>query len=275
MDMKKFTWFALFGSIAFVAACGGGSSTPDAHIVHMVDAPALPDAGPTPDAASAIDGAPAFKCDTVNQDCTDAVKTKCTLTSNSMNVLSETCLAPTGMVASKATCLRTPSVGFAGVGHDDCDKGLFCSGRGEPVDMMGNPTMRACRLFCRASSACGTGEKCFTIGSFTPADGFCVPSCTLWGMAAQCPSGLACGFSEDQEGDLNGVCETTDPAGTQGFDCSMTGLCAANFICISNGTTTQCDAACDTAGGAAGMHPCTAGTCSPFTGAPTGFGICM
>jgi hypothetical protein len=154
-------------------------------------------------------------------------------------------------------------------------KGLFCSGRGEPTDAMGNPTTRACRLFCRASTACAATEKCFVLGTFTPPDGFCVPSCTVFGAAGECASGMACAFSQDQESDLAGVCETTGP-GTQNAECNDQ-LCAANFICIGDGAGGGvCAAACDTVGGAMGTHPCPAGggTCMPLMGAPTGFGVC-
>jgi hypothetical protein len=176
-------------------------------------------------------------------------------------------------------CIRTPLTGNASVGHDDCAAGLWCSGLGFPDDpVAGVPTMRACRSWCRASTDCDMagGEQCVALGDLTPQDGFCLPTCPLWGTT--CTDGMACqylGTIEGAAGPAVGYCGTAGPVPING-DCTVD-ACAADLLCITNNMTmeTSCRAMCDTAGGAAGTHPCPAGqTCGTFQDAPAGFGIC-
>lgn len=262
--MRIRTLIAISALLFSAAACGdddggdGNTPRPDSGIVLPPDANmTTADAGMPPQTS----------CDTVVQDCMDPAMPKCTIIYVGMT-LTVSCVAQTGTVGRDMTCTRAAQ-GNSGVGRDDCDKGLFCSGLTFPLDAMGNATMRACREFCRNDTTCEAGERCYALGgNLMPPNGLCLKSCALFG--ADCMSGTTCSISSlnATQNEFAGLCRPigTEPAGAA---CESSNDCQANMQCLfdmmGNGT---CGRLCDN------NNPCAMGTCNPVPGLPNGGGFC-
>ncbi len=239
-----------FATCVALAACGGddGGSTADRRIIEVIDAAALPDMGPPPDASLNPED-----CNTTSQNCQDPVVSKCTVIFNGATFETE-CLAPTGTLAEGDTCVRDAE-GNTGVGHDPCAAGLFCSGIGLPI---GPPPERACRKFCDSNLNCTVAnQECLSLDGDGALQGICVPTCTLFGT--DCQAGMSCSISINNNGaDGMGTCRT-DGIGMSGNTCDANTDCATNMNCISDGAGGGiCAALCDAAHACPGGMACTA-----------------
>jgi hypothetical protein len=179
-----------------------------------------------------------FTCDPVAQDCPGTQK--CTL----MEVPLGTSLVPFCTAAGTATenqpCTRD---GDAGVGYDDCAKGLLC---------INPPDGTQCLKFCESSAGCTrTRQFC----SATPFLGFCLTACTIQG--SDCPGGSSCAGSYEElgAGTRQPVCRVDGPVAL-GASCTADADCVANAFCA--GTPKTCRASCN------GTHGCTGGACTPL-----------
>lgn len=268
--MKTLASILLLASITLLSACGDpddGKITlpPDARVGGLPDARV----NTTPDASTAQ-----TDCDTVTQNC-EGDADKCTLVVDGQD-LDRVCLAETGMVGEGMTCLRTTQ-GNAGVGHDNCAAGLWCSGLGFGTGADGFPVERACRRWCRNTMGCDQPQRCVELGDLVPQDAFCLTTCELWGTT--CGAGLGCNIITTTELESVGYCTSVGTV-ILGGECDGEMLrCGADAVCISGASDTDpssCRAACDQASGATGTHGCETGyTCSPLNGAPTGYGVCV
>ena len=220
-------------------------------------------------------------CDPVAQTGCSAPSTKCTAVDDGTGVgTMPGCVTPSGTAAVDATCTRDSETP-AGVGHDSCAAGAYCSGYGS----LSSPPDRHCRKFCADDTGCPSTHKCMALivdPGGSPLDGICVPTCTLFGT--DCPSGLNCGVTSlDMDG--GSVITSCRQVGTAavGAACATTGSspgpapydCVADSLCFDpaggTGTAFVCNALCD------GTHTCTApATCmTSGSGLPTGDGICQ
>jgi hypothetical protein len=206
-----------------------------------------------------------INCDPNAQDCVDPAK-KCTEVAidQMMTMLEGQCIAITGNKMPGDPCTRTPDV----AGHDDCDKGSFCSSIGSyyPLTMPN----RHCRSYCASDGDCKTmGERC---DSLDPQNGvgLCVPTCTPFGT--DCQMGYDCSmFVEtiDQMA-LLATCRFIGMTAI-GAACKDVTDCVAGATCNipQNMTMGTCVAMCDMA------HPCpNAGKCMAAPGLPNGGGTC-
>jgi hypothetical protein len=239
-------------------------------------APGVPDADTQPDAL------PVIFCDTLKRDCNDPFVTKCTLLEQSAFSRAAECVVPTGSQKDGDSCARS-ATGLAGVGHDNCSGGLFCSESGFATDPNGNPTALACRRFCDSSQDCDgqTGERCRPIGTCST-HGVCLPSCQVFGPP--CSSGMTCRLEITYDSacppvptawDGTGTCETPGTL-KEGDSCFATvETCGAGLFCYTDSrNNTRCYQPCDTLGGMSGTHPCPNGqTCTRASGVP-GLGVC-
>jgi hypothetical protein len=219
-------------------------------------------------------------CDPVKQTGCSTPSTKCTAVDDGTGTgTMPGCVTPTGTAAVDASCTRDSETP-AGVGHDTCAAGAYCSGYGS----LSSPPDRHCRKFCADDSGCPSTHKCMTLivdPSGTGLDGICVPTCTLFGT--DCPTGLNCGVtSADMDG--SSIVFSCRQVGTAavGAPCVTSGGtaapapydCVGDSLCFDpaggSGTAFVCNGLCD------GTHTCPTGkTCNTSgTGLPTGDGIC-
>jgi hypothetical protein len=219
-------------------------------------------------------------CDPVAQTGCTAPSTKCTAVDDGTGVgTMPGCVTPSGTAAADDSCTRDSETP-AGVGHDSCAAGSYCSGYGS----LSSPPDRHCRKFCADDTGCPTGHKCMALivdPSGSPLDGICVPTCTLFGT--DCPSGLNCGVTSLDEDGSNVIfsCRQVGTAAV-GAPCVTSGGtagpapydCVADSLCFDpaggSGTAFVCNGLCD------GTHTCPTGkTCNTSgTGLPTGDGVC-
>lgn len=215
---------------------------------------------------SATAGAPAAACDPVAQTCPPGPQSKCTLVTVAGHN-TPACVEDHGAVAEGAPCQRDVD-GPAGFGHDDCDKGLFCTFIGVLPPSAGGT--RRCRTLCHVDATCPTGQRCAALDDASPANGFCGATCQPFGAA--CPTGLEC----------SRLWPAADPAGPAAFvTCRLPGSkargaacdpvaedCVAGHVCVDPalGQAPSCLPLCDDA------HPCAAGTCVMPAG--LGAGVC-
>jgi hypothetical protein len=217
--------------VSLLSACGDDSSPADLSAAQDLSA----------------DHAVPFRCDPNAQDC--PMSQKCTY-SDEAKVTSVECVAVTGSVADGQTC-NLPGNGDAGVGMDDCAKGLICLPR-----LSGT----RCHKFCHDDSGCTKPQYC------NPS-AICDDGCAIY--ASDCPGGYTCaGVQIDIQGHDRAACR---PIGIQslGSACSGPSSCGADAFCEGF----YCRAVCDTA------HPCASGTCSKRTGGvgafDESFGVCL
>lgn len=262
--MRKITWLALFSALGLVMACGDDGGGDDDDV--MPDAAVIvfpPDASTSPDAVTVP-----TNCNVSTQDCNvEGYKCSVVLANNMLDV---TCVEVEGMKPEGEQCFRMPDNNTTGVGHDDCDVGLYCTGR---MQAPGNPPIRYCRKLCTAQSQCAgmTSDTCMGLGDI----GVCLPTCTMWNDAT-CPAGTWCAFSGDVSGTMNvdaGECFEAD-VNAIGMPCGAEeGGCVAGAICLSDNV---CHQLCTTLTGGDMMHACTnaAETCNELQDA-VGFGVCV
>jgi hypothetical protein len=266
MQHFKFSFLAatVCGAIA-LAACGGGGGgniggTPDAGIL-------LIDAGP--DAPPSLS-----ECDTTAQDCPLATQ-KCTVGINAAGDWLTACrdIKP-DPVGLNMACMRD-SEGNAGVGRDNCDKGLYCTALGNPDGTFGIGH-QTCRAFCRATSACADGFECMGLTDLTPTDGICIDSCDPLGAgcdeAATPPAW--CQPKDNILGVSRGICVQAGGLQVDAI-CSGAGItdtCAANLLCVGNDDNGfTCRPICSLADA---TFPCATGSCEMINGFATDFGTC-
>lgn len=220
--MTKSTWLVLFATmtVALLPACGdddgGNNNRPDGGGIIL-----------PPDANTTMADAPppAQSCNTAVQDCMSETD-KCTVVVDpATDMLKAQCVPITGMKVEGETCQRMPDNNTTGVGKDDCDKGLFCSGR--TFIVTGPPQMRVCRKLCKDDLTCTTaGQKCMSLGDN---DGICLPTCTFFGT--ECGTGLTCDISTHFGDDaLLGECRGVGP-GPLGSECDRLDDCPADSVC--------------------------------------------
>ena len=207
--------------------------------------------------ARVVDGPVA--CDAVDQDCPDG--DKCTFVDPEADGFERACVAPTGTRAEGDRCVRGAD-GPAGLGHDDCAPGLFCSFIGVVPPSAGGS--RLCRRACEADAGCATGQRCAVLAD---GQGLCGPTCAAFGP---CAGGMSCADAWTGTGgdrDLFLVCRVAGPVAL-GQPCGLDDECGADAICLTElfGVPSVCAALCD------GEHPCATGTCQELaSGAP---GVC-
>ena len=272
---------------AFALGCsssssgGGGTvvtdsgASPDVTADTNVGADVATDTKPTldtgkPDSkskdSSPTDTGPAT-CDPVAKTGCSGTDSKCTAIDDGSGTTVPGCVTPTGTVGADGTCKRA-SEDAAGIGHDDCAAGFYCSGIGSFT----TPPVRHCRKYCATDTDCSGGQKCSILLSDPagPIAGICVPTCTLFGT--DCPTGFNCSLIiGDMDGAaLYGTCRSVG-TGAAGSTCKAGTECVADEVCSDptmSGTST-CVPLCDTA------HACTGGkTCKPQGSLPTGGGVC-
>lgn len=193
------------------------------------------------------------------QDCPGGEK--CTyVDEDGMPGLERDCVGDFGGRQRGETCTR----GAAGLGHDDCAPGLFCSFIGVlPPDRGGS---RLCRAMCDADTACPGTERCARQVE-GPAMGFCGQPCDPF---TACPSNMTCGdLYPSLEGDLAFflVCRVTGAVALGGA-CATNYDCGADAICFDFLGPGSCLALCDA------THPC-AGTSQCQTPAGAVAGVCV
>jgi hypothetical protein len=250
-------WSLLTVGLLAAVGCGddGGTAPPDRLVIEIPDAGEViePDAGELPQE----------ECNTTLQDCEAPETPKCTVIIPAMTPETE-CLALTGTIAQDEVCMRTQE-GNGGVGHDDCDVGLFCSGLGLPL---GPPPVRRCRQFCDVNINCtSAGQRCVSLDGTGPLEGVCVPTCDLFSTSCDAVgAGMSCAITGNNDGTTAlGMCRTNG-AGAVGSACTLTTECGPNMNCLSNG---QCAALCDS------THACPAGsTCATQPGLANMGGFC-
>lgn len=273
MQLKTFMNSTLIAAGAFAlalaTACGGGSGD---------DIQGTPDSGINLPA----DAATATMCQTAEQTgCPDNLP-KCTVQIGADNkTWSTVCRALTGDPPGTLdmACARE-SDGNAGVGRDTCDKGLYCTARGNHDGSIG-PGHQTCRQYCRATSSCTNGHECMVLTDLTPKDGTCIDSCTPLGTDV-CDQAMAwCDPTDNIQGSTRGICtlKGTLAIGATCDGATITDSCVANSLCVvstdaSGNKTSRCDSACDLAGI---DHPCTVAgeTCTAFSsGGSADYGFC-
>jgi hypothetical protein len=160
------------------------------------------------------------------------------------------CLADDGKVALGEPCQRA-SDDALDVGHDDCEKGAFCSKTGQ-VD-----GVRVCRALCTADDQCGDGSACFDAGA-VPTAGVCLGTCAMFTEGA-CPAGSTCRGSGSLDGTswhMNARCDVSG-AEVAGDACTSFQECGDGLGCFAG----VCGAYCDK------DHACPEGkTCTAFPG---------
>src|SRR5262245_46510141 len=175
---------------ALACACGGVENAEDAATPDGAGADGAGPDGAGPDGGGPDAGPPdgavnPAACNATTQDCVEPTAPKCTWIMGPAAVETE-CEPLTGMHVEGDTCMRV-AMGPTGLGHDDCDVGLFCASFGRPAGMF------TCRRFCDTDAQCtSTGEKCYSAdGPGGALEGFCAPACILF-SAGSCATGLSC-----------------------------------------------------------------------------------
>lgn len=252
-----------------LGGCGADPAAVDAAAPDLatLDA-AAPDLAPPADLAATDDAfqfPPQITCDPIAQDCTDPARPKCSITVDANGTLPR-CVQSLGAKKEGEACLRL-GAGTAAQGHDDCARGLFCTFIGAAQALADPP--RACRRFCRADKDCGASAMCVRLDGVDPADGACVPTCTLFG--SDCPMGMACAYpTSDVDGaDYFATCRSAG-AVADGAPCASQLDCGSGSFCLdpSFGNQAACTPICDA------NHPCARGKCLALPSLPAGGGIC-
>jgi hypothetical protein len=192
-------------------------------------------------------------CDVVKQDCGAGLR--CQVVGSASGGAFTACIKDDGQVANGGTCKRA-SEGPLDVGHDDCQKGSFCTRLMSP-----DPAVRHCQPLCALDADCGAGKACFDAGA-APVVGICLGTCTMFaagGDAGACPAGTTCRMATSLGAAGRLVNVLCDAAGAKkdGDACQAFVECGAGLACISGTCRAYCDAA----------HPCATGSCAAFTGA--------
>lgn len=208
---------------------------PDYSVTCIGEATPIP---PIADATSAC-------CDACLQDC--GASDRCTVVSHGeQRPFVSACIADTGAVSEGESCSRSVA-GLAGVGRDDCAKGLMCVNYGSP-----SLDQRFCRRFCAADSDCGQGEACNAGMLNVPRIGVCSPSCDPFGDGEECAGGTACamitGINRDSSQFLaSGFCMPGQNLAA-GEVCQFNGDCRTGHVCspVSGRYRNLCD----------NEHPC-------------------
>jgi hypothetical protein len=229
--------------VVLFAACGDGGDAPP------VDGPMLD--VPSVDAP--------FVCDPTKQDCPGGAK--CTITDEDGKPGNERgCVGDFGNHARGEPCTRGP----AGLGHDDCAPGLFCSFIGVLPPSSGGT--RLCRAMCDLDTPCPGTERCARHLE-GPAAGFCGQPCDPF---SACPDNMTCGdLFSSLEDDLAFflTCRVTGSVPIGG-GCATSYDCGANAVCLNFLGPGTCRPLCDTA------HPCDANSqCQTPAGAVAG--VCI
>ncbi len=194
---------------------------------------------PAPDdLAVAPDG-----CSTLQQDC-PGPNQKCNFVIVKQEY-TEACVDLIGNKGLSEACMRT-APGDEGDGHDNCQKGFYCSDYGTYRPL--SPE-RHCRKFCSKNSDCAPKQACFDI---TETVGLCAPTCTPFG--SDCAGDLNC---SDWAGDVNSkvtyLCRQPG-LGKPGEECPDDG-CIQDAICLLEGNgMSYCYKLCNA------QHPCPRGT---------------
>jgi hypothetical protein len=146
------------------------------------------------------------------------------------------CVADDGQAALGAPCERAKPTA-QGVGHDGCQKGLYCS-----EFSAATPDARTCKKLCLVDGDCKAGEACFGVGA-TPWAGVCVPTCSLFD-ASTCAAGTTCRAvpSHDAYGLVwNTRCGATGK-GAAGDACGQPEECGPGLGCAAGACAPYCDA---------------------------------
>lgn len=107
-------------------------------------------------------------CDVIEQGCTVAPDTKCTVVIDETGVKALRCEEPLGDDAAGAACERPTDVG----GVDTCVAGHFCANfGGAEVDD------RTCHALCQAPDGCAEEEVCLQLGAAPSPVGVCAAEC--------------------------------------------------------------------------------------------------
>jgi|GEM_PF-4961130 len=192
-----------------------------------------------------IEDASTACCDIMTQDCPEGEL--CTfVTAGEGRPYISACLAVTGTKKEDETCTRYQTE-TAGVGRDDCEKGLTCTNYGQSeIDV------RACQEFCAADTDCAEGKACCNGSSRVPRLGTCVQTCDQWGDGSECPVGGTCAMitSINRENDAYIAAPFCMPGGSvaPNGSCSYNNECTTGYICSSFSYT--CKPLCDE------EHPC-------------------
>ncbi len=196
-------------------------------------------------------------CSTLQQNCS-APQQKCTIVQNKQGY-SESCVDLLGSRTLGETCMRT-GPGYDGVGHDNCQKGLNCSGL---ASVYLETPERHCRKFCSKNSDCTAKEACIRMMDSV---GLCVPTCMPFGV--DCSNGLNC---SDAVVDITKkyVYLCREPGiDWIGEECIVG--CVQNAACLlSQNGKSYCYRMCDP------QHPCAMYSCTPLLGDPSQGTICQ
>ncbi len=253
--------------ICAVAGCGGGGTTTPPDMAMARDLAMAPDM-----AKAQPDMAMQTSCDPIAQDCVSMSNPKCAIVDDGtgMNNLVTQCEPLMGMKMAGDACTRT-GMGNAGIGIDDCDKGLFCSGNGPLL----NPVVRHCKKICGADKDCGA-DKCLQLTAGVPPFGICITPCAPLGT--DCGANTCASILPDVDGlNIFFQCRMAG-AGGAGANCMTNGDldCQADFVCLNltgmMGGTPTCAQLCDM------THACPAmKTCKPVQGLMfgNGGGVCQ
>jgi len=221
-----------------------------------------------------LKGATAACCDPVAQDCQSGER--CSVVgfgSSASTLLASACLTAAGTKKEGEACVRD-STDVTDIGHDDCEKGLWCTLYGSPSD-----TQRYCRKLCTAKSQCSASQSCMLVSASAPRAGNCVQTCDPAGDSTDCPTGTACYLitSVDYDPLSTAVDAFCYKAGTkaEGVSCTTAVDCAPGLKCepTKDGSDAVCTKTCSK------KYPCTGTkTCETLTGLtlPTGLdiGVC-
>lgn len=210
-------------------------------------------------------------CDPIKQDCADPAN-KCTTIADPndpmMVKLLTQCVPLSGSVPLGGKCVRGGDGGAtATAGHDDCDKGLFCSSDGT---LVADFSQRHCRSFCKVDKDCKAtpGGRCVVLVDMQ--EGLCSPTCTLFGT--DCPMGLECSNLLTTYDDMNFVPTCRGLGKTAvGKSCMQATDCVAGATCLDP-TGMQAPPVCVTLCDA--NHPCAVGQCAMAPGLDNMGGIC-
>ncbi len=168
-------------------------------------------------------------CDPIQNDCVEAVESKCTITTDADNFGIAACEAPLGEAMLGEDCVRVNNQ----FGHDTCAAGLFCTSWPKPLS---NPIVRECVALCDETVPCADDQACVPVT--TNPYGVCLQKCK--------PFDGSCG---------------SDP--TQACDVLSTVGGGIEFACLHSGSHPSFDA-CQYTDECPVDHSCRSGLCRPY-----------